>query len=623
MVAHIRNTFKSDKRRLGELLDEIHRGDIQLPDFQRPWVWDDIHIRALLASVSLCFPIGAVMFLETGGQHVRFQTRPVEGANEATGTNPKILILDGQQRLTSLYQALRSKQAVTTRDEKERPLKRFYYLDISACLDPDVNREEAILSIPEDKQVRTNFGRDIALDVSTREKEIEACLLPCNLLFDLGGFTDWRHAYYNRYETDTKKRQDFQEFERWIVQSFQYFDIPIIELNKDTPREAVCLVFEKVNTGGVALSIFELLTATFASDEFNLREDWEAREDRLAQVPGGILKELDGRDFIQAVTLLATYKAFVSGGTRVSCQRKDMLKLCLEDYKNNASEIEEGFKQAARLLATQCVFQARNLPYRSQIIGLAATCAALGDEFDKDETRRALSRWYWCGVFGELYGGSTESRLANDLVDLMAWITKDGEVPRTISDASFTPTRLLTLQTRLSAAYKGLFACMVQRGSLDFINGDAVAHTQGFALPVEIHHVYPRAWCKKQGKDKKIWNSVVNKTPLTSKTNRTLGGKAPSEYVKKILGNKLTRARLDGFLETHFIDPDKLISDDFGQFIRDRAIKLLNHIEAKMGKSISGRDSEEVQKAFGGSLVDPKEAPENPTQGAPSSGGGA
>src|SRR3954466_12460256 len=99
-------TFDSTKTELKKLLDEIVTGKIQLPDFQRGWVWDDEHIRSLLVSIARSFPIGAVMLLETGG-NVRFQIRSVEGVTLPSGAEAERLILDGQQRLTSLTQVLR------------------------------------------------------------------------------------------------------------------------------------------------------------------------------------------------------------------------------------------------------------------------------------------------------------------------------------------------------------------------------------------------------------------------------------------------------------------------------------------------------------------------------------
>lgn len=116
LMPAISSTFESQEPLLSDLLKDIRVGKIQLPDFQRPWVWDDVHIRSLLASVSRAYPIGAVMLLQTGGTEVRFKPRAVEGVSLLNGVKPERLILDGQQRLTSLYGALMSDAPVETKD---------------------------------------------------------------------------------------------------------------------------------------------------------------------------------------------------------------------------------------------------------------------------------------------------------------------------------------------------------------------------------------------------------------------------------------------------------------------------------------------------------------------------
>ena len=114
------STFDSTNRQLGALLERIGEGKLQLPDFQRGWVWDDEHIRSLLVSIARSFPIGAVMLLETGGE-TRLQMRPVEGVLLPPDSSrlAEELVLDGQQRLTSLTQVLKLNQAVQTRDGKK------------------------------------------------------------------------------------------------------------------------------------------------------------------------------------------------------------------------------------------------------------------------------------------------------------------------------------------------------------------------------------------------------------------------------------------------------------------------------------------------------------------------
>src|SRR5215831_17467469 len=98
------STFQTNPFSLSKLLEECRDGITQLPDFQRSWVWDEDRIKSLIASVSRAFPVGALMTLDTGGP-VNFKPRPIEGApTEARNTLPQALLLDGQQRMTSLYQ---------------------------------------------------------------------------------------------------------------------------------------------------------------------------------------------------------------------------------------------------------------------------------------------------------------------------------------------------------------------------------------------------------------------------------------------------------------------------------------------------------------------------------------
>src|SRR4051812_9950148 len=139
-------TFDSTKTGLGTLLDEIIAGKIQLPDFQRGWVWDDEHIKSLLVSIARSFPIGAVMLLETGGE-ARFQVRPVEGVSLASNKHAERLILDGQQRLTSLLQVLKLSTPVSTRDDKKREIKRHYYFDIEKALAGSDSLDESVIAV--------------------------------------------------------------------------------------------------------------------------------------------------------------------------------------------------------------------------------------------------------------------------------------------------------------------------------------------------------------------------------------------------------------------------------------------------------------------------------------------
>jgi len=117
-------TFDSTKSALSKLLEEVSEGKVQLPDFQRGWIWDDAHIRSLLVSVARSFPIGSIMLLEAGGS-AKFQVRTVEGVATPEKAVLESLILDGQQRLTSLTQVLKFATPVNTKDDKSRQVKLY------------------------------------------------------------------------------------------------------------------------------------------------------------------------------------------------------------------------------------------------------------------------------------------------------------------------------------------------------------------------------------------------------------------------------------------------------------------------------------------------------------------
>ncbi len=593
--------FSVDAPFLKDILDQIKKGDIQLPDFQRGWVWDDPHISSLIASISLLYPIGAVMFLEAGG--VAFKPRLFEGVSLAPAPPPKTFVMDGQQRLTATFLALKSGVPVSTTTEKGQAIERVYFLDMRGCMGTNGDREAAVTSIPASLKETEDFGRKVTRDLSTPELQYAQRMFPVSLLFDPAGYANWTMGYLAYHGHSPEESQFLMRFQQNIWLKFQEYRIPVIKLSADTPRVAVCQVFEKVNTGGVTLTVFELVTATFAADDFELRPDWESRYKRIIDKRPVLDGAIDGTAFLTAITLLSSYERSLTQGGSVSCKRADVLELALADYKRLADKVENSLRRVAELLAEQKIFDNRSLPYAAQLIPLAAIAAVLGDRLDQYPVKQKVLRWYWCGVFGELYGSANETRFGLDLPQVVKWI--DGGVePRTVADASFAPRRLLSLQSRLSAAYKGVAALLMKSGSEDFVTGTAIDLATYFDKAIDIHHIFPRVWCEANKLKRDKWNSVINKTPLAAATNRFIGGDAPSRYLERIEKNKgIERGKLDGFLSTHEIDSAVLRSDGFDAFLRNRGSRLLNLIEAATGKAVAGRDSEETLEAFGGPLL--------------------
>ena len=593
--------FKTFSISLKSVLDDAGSGKIQLPDFQRGWVWDDYRIKGLLASISRGFPVGAIMTLQAGGE-IRLKSRMIEGAEASTANAVDVFLLDGQQRLTSLYQSLLHKGPVVTHDNRGQRIKRWYYVDMMAVMDPDVDREEAIISVPEDRRETRDFGREVVKDLSSREREFEQHMMPTEQLLDgMGWLLEYNGYWMSREHPAGNVGTFLPAYQQSVLSAFADYLLPVISLDKDTPKEAVCTVFEKVNTGGVTLSMFELVTASFAAQDenFSLRDDWDARRDRLHRTYG-ILKGVSGNQFLQAVTLLSTQgrrrEAVATQQPQnripaINCRKNDILNLDVKDYHRWADLVEAGFVSAAKFLHTQFIFSGYNVPYATQLVPLAALFVELGGELDPANAKAKLERWFWSGIFSEAYGGAVETQYGLDLAQVSAWI-RGGPEPALVSEASFNPARLLSLRTRNSAAYKGLYALQMKSGAADWRTSTPLALADWHQENIDIHHIFPVAWCARANPPvpSHLYNSIINKTPIDALTNRIIGGRAPSSYLAR-LRNDISPGTLDAVLGSHWLDPELLAEDRFAECFVERGESMLELIGNAMGKPmVSGRE---------------------------------
>ena len=587
--------FTTNPIQLSVLLENVHTGKIQLPDFQRGWVWDDDRIKDLLVSISRSFPVGAVMTLSADGE-IQFQKRAIEGVPKDGTTDIERYLLDGQQRLTSLYQALVYPEAVKTRERpgSNRVIKRWYYLDMQAALNPSADPEDLVFSVPENHLETRDFGKEIILDLSNEDLEFQQHMMPTEHVMDP---MPWGFEYAKYWDAQNEEHphgnafQFFMEFQNAVLKNFTNYQLPVINLDKDTTKEAVCTVFEKVNTGGVTLNVFELLTASLAADGFSLRKDWEARRNRMCS-KFGVLQGVDGTNFLQAVTLLVTQerqRQTPQGqpAPAIGCKRADILSLTVDEYQAWAGPVEQAFEATAKFLHDQFVFTQPNIPYNTQLVPLAALHVELGHELATLDAKKLLEHWYWCGVFGEMYGSSVETQYARDLTEVAGYI-RTGTEPFVVREANFVASRLISMRTRLSAAYKGLYALQMKSGAADWLTGKQLAMATWHNQNIDIHHIFPVRWCTNDADPnipKQLYDSIINKTPIDATTNRIIGGKAPSVYLE-VLGKH--NQQITEILASHWLDPEILEADKFGECFVKRGEAMLELIGRAMGKTIMG-----------------------------------
>jgi hypothetical protein len=584
--------FQTPLYELSDYLKWTTTGRIQLPDFQRGYKWEDERIRSLLVTILRGHPLGVVMLLKTGSDQVRFKPKPLEGANPVIEMTPDLLLLDGQQRLTSLTQALTGDGVVATMDSRGKLLERRYYVDIELALQGEDRIEEAVISVPGDGVVRTNFGKDIVLDLSDADKERAAGYFPLRLLFGGAETVTWLFTLDNRDQG--------AQFHARVIAPATTYNIPAIELDNRTSKAAVATVFEKVNTGGLALNVFELLTATFAGDrdyfdehgtDFRLNDDWKETQVKFSSYP--VLTGLENTDFLQAVTLLATLKRNQADTSArppaVSAKREDVLKLTLPDYLEWVGQLREAFVWASDFLADRHIFDVKFLPYPKQLVPLAVLRVVMGPDADLIGPRERIVRWFWCGILGELYGSAIETRFVRDLEQVPTWARGgDGAaVPNTVQDATFVESRLHSLRTRGAAAYKGIYALLLGNQARDWMEDKALDKVQYVNLAVDIHHIFPQKWCSENGVDDEHRESIVNKTAISARTNRAIGGSAPSAYLGFIEKKaQISPETLDQLLTSHLVPADLLRADDFDAYFAYRRESLCQLVEKAMGKLV-------------------------------------
>src|SRR6266545_4736591 len=250
------NIFEdTNPRALKDLLGEIHTRTSVLPDFQRDFVWEPGATQELIISIANNYPAGSILRVRDAKRV--FAAREFEGAPKLDGQKHTFLVLDGQQRLTSLYQAFYGVG------------EHRYYLDLRKLLD-GADFEEAIFHM----RATTKWAKAReSFDLQAKE-----LLLPLSVLKGgAGGFLQWLLQITNPMpqEERTRMLDALTKINEQWIKTIDDYHFPVVTLSDQTEPDALCTIFETLNRTGVKLSVFELLTARFWPHGINLRELWD------------------------------------------------------------------------------------------------------------------------------------------------------------------------------------------------------------------------------------------------------------------------------------------------------------------------------------------------------------
>lgn len=584
-----KDIFSTDKLQIGAILEMIHEGSIQLPDFQRSWTWDNDHIVDLIESVGECSPIGAIMTIETGGE-LNFSHLPIYSVDpvRVASVKPSSLVMDGQQRVTSLYQVLFSKKPVRIEKKGGAAEYRSYLFDMEKALDSSVDLKDALLSVVVDE-----FGKPVKKkeqDYSDLNLLASKMLFPLNYMFDASSYESiYQEYWYSREDLSIEEKRNavgvIREFRDSIETAFTHSQIPVIILRKGISLEAVSKLYQKLNSRGVALDAFDLLIARYAAQNYNLRDSWNHIQEQLNESSNGLLDDLQANNFLMSVHILS----HVMERKTPQTDRQAILKITLEQYKTHQEILVRGYKQAIRYLRHKKVEIKKDRPILSVIAALAIIFAIV-KEADDHRTREKIDRWFWCIMFSNSYAGAHPAATATDLIQLIDWINNTTtSPPRTISNVVLLDTNLMRKhKSKGNVAAKAINISLMDEVR-DFTTGHFVDDYNKFDGKYDMHHIFPKSWCKANSIPEEMYDSIVNLTPMSEDTNRQkLGGLAPSAYIEKIQQKfSISDTMMSDIITSHGINPEHLLNDDFESFFAEREQHLLSLIERRIGTRVA------------------------------------
>ncbi|HYD54095.1 MAG TPA: DUF262 domain-containing protein [Gemmatimonadaceae bacterium] len=570
--------FQANPAHLDYLLQRIHNGALAIPDFQRDFTWESRRTATLLRSMMSRFPAGTFLFWAIGPDNSMFGWRPVEGAPRRT-TQPQELVLDGQQRLTSLYRALNG-----IGDER-------FFLDIRQFVElPSIHSPDGALKDAQEVDFETavfwhaaESKEAAALDA--RFNRIAAHVIAVH---EHRHFDDWLDDYaaYHAEEMDERATKALlRAFRERYLTPLRSYGFPVVTLPSNTRIEAVATVFETLNSTGKPLGPFELLTARFYPEGVQLRDLWER-----AVTDHEILGEfsIDAYSVLQGVTLRA----------QNSAQRSDVLrKLTAADVQANWEPVARGFARTLELLQAECgVVSPKLLPYTMLLVPIAAAWEEVAKVKGPEQYNvlNRIKRFFWCTVFSTNYDQGANSQAGADYSKLKYWLFDETkEAPEAVANLQISASTLRAATTRRKALYAGLLALTVDAGARDFHTGLKLTAERMRTDKIDSHHIFPKAFLngRRDGQGRPVNGELaLNRALIDPVTNRVIGAKAPSEYFAT-LRETLGEEELVEVLRSHLIDADDatdpLRSDDYEEFIARRLDDVIAAIERVTGHDVA------------------------------------
>lgn len=578
---------------LSEYLKDVEQKSILISLFQRDFVWTKSKMVKLAASLLKGYPIGSFLLMQDAGIYSK---KPVEGIvedinNEYNSENMNaLLILDGQQRITSIYQIFYGKGKYNFYVNFEQFVQDIYSVNDDKIVGViEDNIEDWLIAVNKNDKSDKNPGNN-------PDTQRSKGLFPLDIIFNGGaqGYSVWLDRYCMSKSLVSNNQIDTEEYNKLskckeifikrMIENLTSYKASEIVIDKNTSPNIVCSIFETINSTGQSLTVIDLLNAKCYAYGFMLRSELD---EALSQ--NEFMREFDdGKDSI-GLAIVRTIGLLC----KKSCKKSDLLNLKADEIKGKWNIAVEYIADALKYIRENYgVIGISYFPYKDMTSVIAIIKNS--DKYKANPNNKyKLDKWYWNAVFSGYYDNATESKNSKALKEFFGtdvekgWFDDDKRVPEIVRNQAYLEdlyNGLDSLSAVRSAQYKAILNLYVLNGAKDFsIEKQCIYNMK--ERDVHDHHIFPKKFLSLHSIKKDEANTILNRTLISDKVNEKIKETQPITYLTdvNIVGkNKFSKEDLD----THYID-DIIIKEEFSsqlysKFKENRKVRIIETIKEKV-----------------------------------------
>lgn len=586
----MKNIETPDKKHLASIIHDLREGKFGIPDFQRPFEWNPRDVLELIKSIFEDYYIGTLLLWKASRDSVDYLScKAIHGAKD--GTKFDHIVLDGQQRLSALYYALFS-PAINFPKRKSRY---YYVINIEAFL--NANYDEAFDYLISSKKIDKLMADE---KLQYRQK-----IFPMNLFGkSMTKWLKWLESYekYWSGNGNDKIGEEREKLENLFESTLNEYYISYIELDRDIEVEKVCDIFQRINSTGLDLNIFDLMNALLRPKEVILKTLWEKKKSLfLNQLPDPDKGKIYA---LQTMSILTQsycapkflYYLIPNAVKKIKKESGGLEKIVLinsrDEFLDLWNKSIKEMQNALKIITNHSdlgVIAAKFFPYPTMLpIYAALNSVKAGDSpVGGKDVEEKIRYWYWSSIFAKNYSSAVESQMAKDFIDVKKWFVSDGAVPSAVVEArkNTINLNLESEDSQGSAIYKGIFCILIKEGAKDFYSSEEPLYSE-----LEDHHIVPQSWGR--GKGIRSIDCVLNRTPISDVTNKKIiRNHLPNKYIREMMENAKKEQDVYDLLETHLISRkaveillrENFEESDYLAFIKERKDTIIKRIRLLIG----------------------------------------